>query len=278
VEAIENAIIPSTATTAATRMLIDDADGLAQVPYEAEFFSRAEADSLFDALMAETAWQTETIKRWNREIVTPRRVFTYSDPGVVYKYISLSRPGAPWTPAMLQIKARVEDYCKTTFNFCFANLYRDGQDAIGKHSDDEKALIPGHMIAAVSLSPSGGERDIVFTNKATKQRTSTRLAHGSLYVMQGATQQRYKHAIPRRAHVTQPRINLTFRQIRPVAAALSLSGKRVRANDDEQERVPKRVRLESAPVVRPASAEASSYELDFFADDASDAVAATEGV
>ena len=89
----------------------------------------------------------------------------------------------------------------------------------GWHSDDEKALIAGHQIASVSFSPNGGERDLLFKHKESKNRYSIRLAHGSMYVMRGETQKRYKHKIPRRANVTAPRINLTWRQIAPVAMA-----------------------------------------------------------
>jgi alkylated DNA repair dioxygenase AlkB len=81
------------------------------------------------------------------------------------------------------------------------------------HSDDEKALIKGHEIASVTFSPKGGERDLFFKNKVSKKRSEKRLAHGSMYVMRGATQKHYKHKIPRRPKVTRPRINLTFRQI-----------------------------------------------------------------
>jgi alkylated DNA repair dioxygenase AlkB/predicted NAD-dependent protein-ADP-ribosyltransferase YbiA (DUF1768 family) len=200
-----------TATGTASMNLIDD--GLSRVPYVPAFFSRNDADRFFRALMAETPWTTETIKRWNKEIVTPRRVYAFSDANVVYRYIQLSRTGAAWTPTMLEIKAQVEAYCGVKFNFCFVNLYRNGQDCIGAHSDDEKALIPGHMIASVSFSPNGGDRDLVFEHKTSKERLSVRLAHGSLYVMQGETQKHYKHMIPRRANVTAPRINLTWRQI-----------------------------------------------------------------
>jgi alkylated DNA repair dioxygenase AlkB len=125
---------------------------------------------------------------------------------------------------MLAIKARVEAYCGTTFNFCFLNLYRNGEDKISWHSDDQKALIPDHEIAAVSF---GSERDILFKNKATEEKIKVELAHGSLYVMRGATQNRYKHMIPKRPRCTTPRINLTFRQIRlapvvPIAPAEAL--------------------------------------------------------
>jgi alkylated DNA repair dioxygenase AlkB len=195
----------------ATEMLIDDGD--AQVPYEPAFFSKEEADGFFETLMKETEWQTETIKRWKKEIINPRRVYAFSDPNVKYRYIGLSRVGAAWTPTMTKIKTRVEDYCGVPFNFCFVNLYRNGQDTIGWHADDQKALIKGHQIASVTFSPKGGERDIFFKHKVTKKRTVTRLAHGSMYVMKGTTQDHYKHKIPRRPKVIMPRINLTFRQI-----------------------------------------------------------------
>jgi alkylated DNA repair dioxygenase AlkB len=39
------------------------------------------------------------------------------------------------------------------------------------------------------------------------------LVHGSLLVMAGDTQRLYQHALPKRAGVAAPRINLTFRRI-----------------------------------------------------------------
>lgn len=213
---VKRARVAKTKVIVATGPILLIDDGKARVPYEPAFFAKNDADRLFQALMDETPWTTEVIARWNKEITTPRRVYAFSDPDVTYRYIQLSRTGAAWTPAMLEIKAKVEAYCGVKFNFCFVNLYRDGQDTIGWHSDDEKALIPGHMIASVSFSPDGGERDLLFKHKVTKERSSILLEHGSMYVMQGETQKHYKHKIPRRAHVTQPRINLTFRQIAPV--------------------------------------------------------------
>ncbi len=203
---------PRLTTLAPTHSCLLLNDNEARVPYEPAFFPQEEADGYFEALMRETPWTTETIKRWNKEIITPRRVYAFSDPDVTYRYIGLSRVGAAWTPTMLAIKERVEAYCGVLFNFCFVNLYRNGKDTIGKHSDDEKALVKGHMIASVSL---GTERDLVFTHKTSKQRITVALGNGSLYVMQGKTQKFYKHAIPRRPRVTEPRINLTFRQIKP---------------------------------------------------------------
>ena len=189
-------------------------DGQALVPYEPAFWTQEEADAIFQELLTTIPWEKETFHRWNKDIDTPRLVYAYGDPGVNYRYISLNRIGAPWTPTMFGLKARVEAYCGVVFNYCFVNLYRDGQDGIQWHSDDEKALIPDHQIAAVSLNAKDGERDLVFKNKETGEKRSILLGHGSLYVMKGATQKRYKHAVPRRSKVKTARINLTFRQIK----------------------------------------------------------------
>jgi alkylated DNA repair dioxygenase AlkB len=110
----------------------------------------------------------------------------------------------------------VEAACRTSFNSVLANLYRDGNDAMGWHSDDEPELGARPVIASLSL---GAERRFLFRpkrrdDKGARTASELRLAHGSLLRMAGDTQAIYQHALPRMARVTAPRINLTFRRIR----------------------------------------------------------------
>src|SRR3546814_21132717 len=82
---------------------------------------------------------------------------------------------------------------------------------MGWHSDDEAELGPQPVIASLSL---GAERRFAFKRKQTGARSQTvPLAHGSLLIMAGETQRHYRHALPRSARVSEPRINLTFRWV-----------------------------------------------------------------
>ena len=96
------------------------------------------------------------------------------------------------------------------YDACLANFYRNGQDYMGWHSDNEASLGPTPYIASLSL---GAARDFIFRHKQNKQRVAVALQHGDLLVMFGHCQRDWQHALPQRKRVTEPRINLTFRQM-----------------------------------------------------------------
>jgi alkylated DNA repair dioxygenase AlkB len=91
------------------------------------------------------------------------------------------------------------------------NYYRNGQDAMGWHSDDEPELGPQPVIASISL---GGVWRFLLKAKTGGPSSAIELAHGSVLLMQGDTQKNYRHSLPRTAKPVVARINLTFRQIR----------------------------------------------------------------
>ena len=78
------------------------------------------------------------------------------------------------------------------------------------HSDDEQSLGPNTVIASISL---GATRKFAFKHKRSKETHSLILEHGSLLVMQGATQTHWLHRLPPTTTVSQARVNLTFRTI-----------------------------------------------------------------
>jgi alkylated DNA repair dioxygenase AlkB len=103
---------------------------------------------------------------------------------------------------------------RVDFNSVLANLYRDGRDSMGWHSDDEPELGAQPVIASLSL---GSTRRFVLKHRRDPSRKfALELPHGSLLLMRGATQANYRHALPRTARPVGPRINLTFRRISPL--------------------------------------------------------------
>ncbi len=90
------------------------------------------------------------------------------------------------------------------------NLYHNGNEGMGWHSDDEKSLGKNNTIASLSF---GAERNFSFKQKHTKQIVSLVLEHGSLLIMKDTTQTNWLHSLPKSKSVTRPRINLTFRTI-----------------------------------------------------------------
>ncbi|WP_394001606.1 alpha-ketoglutarate-dependent dioxygenase AlkB family protein [Luteimonas sp. WGS1318] len=175
----------------------------------------SEANSLFEAVHVGVPWTRHRLRIFGREVEAPRLSCWIGDPGAMYRYSGTRFVPEPWPEALVPVRDAVSEAAGVAFNSVLANLYRDGQDAMGWHSDDERELGPEPVIASLSL---GATRRFVFkarTPDADGQfaRHVLELAHGSLLVMRGDTQARFRHALPRTARPVGPRINLTFRQI-----------------------------------------------------------------
>ena len=116
----------------------------------------------------------------------------------------------PISPDLLAIKEETEKATGETFNSCLLNLYHNGDEGMGWHSDAEKELKKDGAIASLSF---GAERKFLFRHRQTKETIEVFLEHGSLLLMQGTTQTHWLHRMPPTKKVTTPRINLTFRTI-----------------------------------------------------------------
>ena len=183
----------------------------ADLRFAPQWLDVAEADALFDTLLTGVPWETHRIRIFGREVDSPRRSCWIGDAAAVYTYSRTLFVPKPWTPALTALRAKIEAACGATFDSVLANLYRDGRDSMGWHSDDEPELGAAPVIASVSL---GAVRRFVLKHRREPgPTTSLELPHGSLLVMAGATQRNYRHALPRTARVSQPRINLTFRRV-----------------------------------------------------------------
>ncbi len=177
-----------------------------------EFFLNKEtADNYLNLLVNYSHWKQEKIKLFGREILQPRLTALFGEPGKTYTYSGLRMEPEPFTSALTEIKEKCEEIADKKFNVCLANLYRDGQDSMGWHSDDEKELGKNPVIASVSL---GGERIFHLKHRQDPAaKYKIRLQHGSLLVMQGTTQEFWKHQLPKTKKPVSPRVNLTFRKI-----------------------------------------------------------------
>ena len=113
---------------------------------------------------------------------------------------------------LLQLKEKVENYSEIKFNSVLLNEYPDGEVGMGWHSDDEKELGTDPIIASLSF---GANRDFIFKHKTDRsiENVKLHLKSGSLLLMLGSTQHYWKHSLPKRLKVKEPRINLTFRNI-----------------------------------------------------------------
>lgn len=185
----------------------------AEVTLHPAFFNVAESDNFFARLRQEIAWRQGRITLWGKTHDEPRLTAWYGDEGKSYSYSGLVLHPLPWTPLLLEIKARVDAAANTSFNSVLLNLYRKGRDSNGWHQDNEPELGVNPVIASVSF---GAVRRFQMRHKFRQdlERLDLDLPHGSLLLMTGATQHCWQHQIPKTAKPVGERINLTFRVIR----------------------------------------------------------------
>lgn len=182
----------------------------ADVTLAPDWLGREEADALLARLIDELKWEVHRIRMFGRVVDSPRLSAWIGDDDATYRYSGTRFAPLPWTPVLAVLRDRVEVACDARFNSVLANLYRDGGDRMGWHSDDEPELGPEPLIASLSL---GAERTFRFRSKAGGEPVAIELPQGSLLRMAGATQRLYKHELPVRKRVAGSRINLTFRWI-----------------------------------------------------------------
>jgi len=178
------------------------------------FLNSMDADNYLSKLTSDIAWKHESIKLFGKFILQPRLTAYYGDKN--YPYSGISMQSQPWTASLLEIKAKIEKISSVTFNAVLLNLYRDGNDSIGWHSDDERELADGSVIASLSL---GETRRFMFRNRDDHtQKIEHKLNHGDLLIMRDNTQKFWQHQVPKItktiADKVQTRINLTFRVIK----------------------------------------------------------------
>ncbi|MEP6632915.1 MAG: alpha-ketoglutarate-dependent dioxygenase AlkB [Luteimonas sp.] len=186
----------------------------ADVAIDPHWLPPRQANALFAALHAAVAWETHRIRLFGREIDSPRLSCWIGDNDAAYTYSRMRFEPHPWPAALAPIRARLREETGVDFNGVLANLYRDGRDAMGWHSDSEPELGVRPVIASLSLGAT--RRFVLKPITQSSQTTALDLGSGSLLLMRGDTQHRYRHALPRTAKPVGARINLTFRRILPV--------------------------------------------------------------
>ncbi len=182
-----------------------------ELALDEQFLTVTQADSLLELLLAELPWRHDELKVYGKSHLMPRLHCYQSDQNISYQYSGLILAPQAYHPKVLQLKRYLEAVTGTIFNAVLINLYRDGSDKMGWHSDDEAELGQNPNIASVSL---GAQRSFKLRHKdKAAADISLELAHGSLLLMSGALQQHWQHSLPVRKKVSKARINLTFRRI-----------------------------------------------------------------
>lgn len=178
--------------------------------YYGKMLNQEKTQHYFDQFLNNIKWENDQAIMFGKLIITKRKVAWYGDRPFDYTYSKTTKSALPWTEKLLELKEIIEQKSGETFNSCLLNLYHNGEEGMGWHSDDEKNLQKNGAIGSLSL---GADRKFSFKHKITKQNISLILEKGSLLMMKGTTQTNWLHRLPPTKKVKKPRINLTFRTI-----------------------------------------------------------------
>lgn len=181
------------------------------------YYNQSEAQELHCNLLSSIPWRQDNIRIAGRQLPIPRLQAWFGDPGTDYAYSGIRLAPIPLSAALLRIKQDMEslgngrDQHSLRYNSLLANLYRDGNDSVGWHSDDEKELGTNPVIASVSLG--GSRRFSLKPRDKHRPPLHLDLHSGDVLIMGGETQHHWVHQIPKTRTPVTPRINLTFRKI-----------------------------------------------------------------
>jgi len=159
----------------------------------------------FDDLALGINWRQNQIKIFGKTYDEPRLTAWF---GPAYKYSSIRWESRPFPPQLSKLLHDVSVACAFPFNAVLCNFYRDGNDAMGWHADNEPEINTS-CIASLSL---GASRTMFFKSRHNEEKITIELHNKTLLVIENM-QENWLHAIPKRKKITEARINLTFRQI-----------------------------------------------------------------
>lgn len=181
-----------------------------EVNYFGAIISLAQAKNYREHLLTTIDWQNDVIHMFGKKIITKRKVAWYGDKPFKYTYSNTTKKALFWTKELMELKSKIEEITNESYNSCLLNLYHNGNEGMGWHTDAEKDLKKNGTIASMSI---GADRKFVFKHKISKEKVALILKNGSLLVMKDQTQDYWLHSLPKSKLVRKSRINLTFRTI-----------------------------------------------------------------
>ena len=174
------------------------------------FYDADESEHIYQRLLQEQNWPDNHYRFSGRQFVLPRLQTWHADQGIRYSYSNNLLETRSWTPLLSDIRAKVEALLNYSFNSVLVNCYRNGEDHVGWHADNEPELGEQPFIASLTL---GAERLFTFRHKKTSETGSILLRSGTLLIMQPDFQRHWLHSLPVDKNTTHERINLTFRKV-----------------------------------------------------------------
>ena len=172
------------------------------------WISAEESSVLRSEISKSIFWSQPSINLFGKNFLVPRRTAFIGKRGLLYSYSGVTHEAKGWSDWIVPLLVKLNELCFCEFNACLLNLYKDGNDSMGWHSDDESELNHAQPIASLSL---GSTRDFALKHRFEHKKTLLELNDGDLLIMYPPCQSEWLHSLPKRRNVNQSRINLTFR-------------------------------------------------------------------
>ena len=179
--------------------------------YERNFLDEVQANELLVHCLDHLPWAEELVQMFGRTFVVPRLSCAIGDEGCVYRYRGSQMDATRFTRPLEELRAQIVERLRIPFNYVLATQYRDGNDYVGWHADDERDLVPGQTIVNISL---GGVREFRIRSRDGSYCESVQTEHGSMLLMHGEIHQTTKHMLVRTRRSVEKRVVLSFREVR----------------------------------------------------------------
>lgn len=177
--------------------------------YIPAFLPKVCADELFSLIQA-NIFLNGQMNTDIKVLQMPRLIKWFGEKA--YGYSSIYHPPQAIPEYISNEMDKINDFLQSReicskMNSVLINYYRDGQDKINYHSDDESQIGSEPVISSLSL---GDTRTFKFKNKLTSEKVEFSLCNGDLLIMKGKSQELWQHGVLSENNKKE-RINLTFR-------------------------------------------------------------------
>lgn len=177
-----------------------------------KLYSQQRCNSLLHELTEEINWNDDHCVVVGRRFDIPRLQAWYADEGIEYNYSNNLLKTQTWLESLSAIKHDVQQISSLVFNSVLVTFYRDGNDYVNWHADDEDELGADPIIASLSL---GATRAFQYRRLCDGLSGEVMLNNGDLLIMQPGFQKGWEHRVPKQPAINEPRLNLTFRNVIP---------------------------------------------------------------
>ncbi len=175
-----------------------------------KFLEPTQTSQIFQQIMDETPWEMPEMVMFGKKYPQAGLSTWFTNTGVNYVYSGITRTPHVMTPLLNDVMNSCALKSGAEYNSVLVNLYRDGNDSVSWHSDNEAVNGSEPTIASVSL---GATRRFDLRHKESGETVRVDLEDGSLLVMSGLSQHCWVHQIAKTKSKVGPRINLTFRRV-----------------------------------------------------------------